>query len=177
MDLNTFKNDWFKPGSKTKIFLWMIVSFLFLRTPFPWPFFLKKWMLYLFGCKFGKGLVIKPNVNIKYPWKLKIGDYVWLGEQVWIDNLVNVEIHNHVCISQGAMLLTGNHDYRKSSFDLKVGEIKLKSGVWIGANSVVCPGVVCGENSVLSVSSVATKDLIANKIYQGNPGTIKKDRF
>ena len=75
------------------------------------------------------------------------------------------------------MLLTGNHDYRKSSFDLKVGEIILKNGVWIGANSVVCPGVVCGENSVLSVSSVATKDLIPNKIYQGNPATPKKDRF
>ena len=52
------------------------------------------------------------------------------------------------------MLLTGNHDYKKSSFDLKVEEIILKSGVWIGANSVVCPGVVCRENSVLSVSSV-----------------------
>ena len=75
------------------------------------------------------------------------------------------------------MLLTGNHDYRKSSFDLKVEEIILKSGVWIGAKSVVCPGVVCGENSVLSVSSVATKDLIANKIYQGNPATLKKIVF
>ena len=75
------------------------------------------------------------------------------------------------------MLLTGNHDYKKSSFDLKVGKIILKNGVWIGAKSVVCPGVVCEENSVLSVSSVATKNLLPNMIYQGNPATPKKDRF
>ena len=177
MELNTFKNDWFKPGSKTKIFLWMIVSFLFLRTPFPWPFFLKKWMLYLFGCKFGKGLVIKPNVNIKYPWRLRLGDHVWIGEDVWIDNLANVTIDSNVCISQGAMLLTGNHDYKSKSFDLIIGEINLKEGVWIGAKSIVCPGVVCNEASVLSVGSVATNHLKPNKIYQGNPATIKKDRF
>ena len=121
--------------------------------------------------------MIKPQVNIKYPWKLTIGDFVWLGEQVWIDNLGSVEIHNHVCVSQGAMLLTGNHDYKKPSFDLKIGEIIIKSGVWIGAKSVVCPGVVCEENSVLLASSIATKDLITNKIYQGNPATPKKDRF
>ena len=175
--LDQFNNDWFQPGGKLKIVFWTLFSIVFIRTAFPWPILLKKRLLQTFGCKVGKGFVIKPRVNIKYPWKLTIGDYVWLGEQVWIDNLVSVRIHNHVCISQGAMLLTGNHDYMKSSFDLKVGEIILKSGVWIGAKSVVCPGVVCGENSVLSVSSVATKDLIANKIYQGNPANLKKDRF
>ena len=175
--LDQFNNDWFHPGGKLKIVFWTLFSIVFIRTAFPWPIFLKKRLLQTFGCKIGKGFVIKPRVNIKYPWKLTIGNYVWLGEQVWIDNLGTVEIHNHVCISQGAMLLTGNHDYRKPSFDLKVGEIILKSGVWIGAKSVVCPGVVCEENSMLSVSSVATKDLIANKIYQGNPAVAKKDRF
>ena len=175
--LDQFNNGWFHPGGKLKIVFWTLFSIVFIRTAFPWPMFLKKRLLQTFGCKIGKGFVIKPRVNIKYPWKLTIGNYVWLGEQVWIDNLGTVEIHNHVCISQGAMLLTGNHDYRKPSFDLKVGEIILKSGVWIGAKSVVCPGVVCEENSMLSVSSVATKDLIANKIYQGNPAAPKKDRF
>ena len=175
--LDQFNKDWFKHGNKLKIVLWTICSIIFIRTAFPWPMFIKKILLQIFGSKLGKGFVIKPQVNIKYPWKLTIGDYVWVGEKVWIDNLVSVDIHNHVCISQGAMLLTGNHDYKKSSFDLKVGKIILKNGVWIGAKSVVCFGVVCEENSVLSVSSVATKNLLPNKIYQGNPATPKKDRF
>lgn len=177
MELDKFNNDWFQPGSKLKISLWMLISFFFLRTAFPWPMLVKRIWLQLFGCKLGKGFVIKPKVNIKYPWRLTIGDYVWIGEKVWIDNLAQVDIHSHVCVSQGAMLLTGNHNYKKISFDLEIGEITLKNGVWIGAKSIVCPGVVCEENSVLSVSSVATKNLIANKVYQGNPATHIKDRF
>ena len=117
----------------------------------------------------GRGVLIKPAVNIKYPWLLELGDYVWIGEKVWIDNLTRVRIGNHVCLSQGAMLLTGNHNYKKSSFDLMVGEITLEDGVWIGAKSVVCPGVVCGSHSVLSVNSVASTALIEFTIYQGNP--------
>lgn len=177
VELDQFNNDWFRPGSKLKIVLWTLFSIAFIRTAFPWPMFIKKTLLQVFGCKVGKSFVIKPEVNIKYPWKLTIGDYVWIGEKVWIDNLAQVNLHSHVCVSQGAMLLTGNHNYKKSSFDLEIGEITLKNGVWIGAKSIVCPGVVCEENSVLSVSSVATKDLVANKVYQGNPATPKKNRF
>ena len=175
--LDKFNNDSFLPGSKIKIILWTLFSISFLRTAFPWPMFIKRILLQVFGCKVGKGFVIKPQVNIKYPWKLIIGDYVWLGEKVWIDNLACVEIHNNVCVSQGAMLLTGNHNYKKSTFDLKLGNIVLKNGVWIAAKSVVCPGVVCEENSMLSVLSLATKNLSANKIYKGNPATPIKNRF
>lgn len=177
VELNQFNNDWFCPGSKLKIALWTLFSIAFIQTAFPWPIFIKKRLLQVFGCKVGKSFVIKPEVSIKYPWKLTIGDYVWIGKKVWIDNLAQVNLHSHVCVSQGAMLLTGNHNYKKASFDLEIGEITLKNGVWIAAKSIVCPGVVCEENSVLSVSSVATKNLVSNKIYQGNPATPKKNRF
>lgn len=115
-------------------------------------------------------------VNIKYPWYLTIGDNTWIGEQVWIDNLIEVTIGSNVCISQGAMLLTGNHDYSSVSFDLKVGSIVLEEGVWIGAKSVVCPGVTCASHAVLSVNSVATKNLLAYQIYQGNPAKLVRER-
>ena len=123
----------------------------------------------LFGAKIGKGVVIKPSVNIKYPWFLEIGDHAWIGEKVWIDNLVPVKIGPNVCISQGAMLLTGNHNYKKETFDLITGEIILEEGAWIGAKAVVTPGVTCKEHSVLAVSSVAVEDLEPYTVYQGNP--------
>lgn len=174
--LDKFNNDWYKPGSKVKIAFWMLFSSLFFRSSLPWPMVIKKMLLRVFGCKFGKGLVLKPSLNIKYPWKLFIGDYVWLGEDVWIDNLANIYIENHVCVSQGAMLLTGNHDYKQETFDLVVKEIRLENGVWIGAKSIVCPGVICHENSILSVGAVATKNLEKDFIYRGNPATQKRER-
>jgi len=121
--------------------------------------------------------MIKPEVKIKYPWRLRVQDYVWIGEKVWIDNLDDVQIDSNVCISQGAMLLTGNHDFTKPTFDLIIGKIHLHPGVWIGAWAVVCPGVTCYENAVLSVQSVATRNLENDKIYQGNPAQFKKVRL
>lgn len=130
----------------------------------------------MFGAKVGKGLIIKPHVAIKYPWKLRIGDHVWIGEGVWIDNLANVSLGNHTCISQGAMILCGNHNYKKSSFDLVVKDIVIEDGAWIGAKATVCPGVKVGSHSLLTVGSVATIALEPYWIYQGNPAQKVKMR-
>jgi putative colanic acid biosynthesis acetyltransferase WcaF len=130
----------------------------------------------LFGARIGKGVVIKPRVNIKYPWNLSIGDYSWIGEGVWIDNLTKVDIGPHCCLSQGAMLLCGNHDYSKSTFDLRIGPIVLEEGVWIGANSMVVGNTKCLSHSVLAVNSVAGRQLDAYGIYRGNPAEKIRER-
>jgi putative colanic acid biosynthesis acetyltransferase WcaF len=166
-DLSSFQNSWYRPGSRVKIGIWYLINLLFFKNFFN-PFSqLKVVLLRIFGAKVGKRVIIKPGVSIKYPWFLEIGDHVWIGENVWIDNLIEVKIGSNVCISQGAMLLTGNHNYKKSSFDLMTEGITLEEGVWIGAKSVVCPGVICYSHSVLAVGSVATKNLEPYTIYQG----------
>ena len=141
------------------------------------PFsFLKIFLLRLFGSKIGKGVVIKPSVNIKYPWRLKIGNFSWIGENVWIDNLADVEIGDNCCISQGAMLITGNHNYKKQSFDLITGKIILEDGVWIGAKSVINNNVLCKSHTVLSTNSVLSKNTEAYSIYIGNPAKKIRER-
>ena len=110
------------------------------------------------------------------PWKLKIGNNVWIGEGVYIHSLDNITIGDNVCISQQSMLLTGNHDYTISSFDYRNAPILIEDGVWIGARAVVCPGVSCKSHSILSVGSVATKDLKAYEIYQGVPAKFVRQR-
>jgi putative colanic acid biosynthesis acetyltransferase WcaF len=137
----------------------------------------KVFILRLFGAKIGKSVNIKPKVNIKYPWKLAIGDYTWIGENVWIDNLENVTIGESCCLSQGAMILCGNHNHSKSTFDLIVKPVVIEDGAWVGAQAVVCPGVTLKTNALLTVYSVATSDLEANSIYQGNPAVKIKDRI
>lgn len=176
--LSSYSKKEFNPGAgKLIIGLWILASVLLVRNPLNLFSSFKVWLLRIFGAKIGKGVVIKQGVNIKYPWRLSIRDHVWIGENVWIDNLVQVEINSHVCISQGAMLLTGNHNYKLSSFDLMVGPIIIEEGVWIGARAIVCPGVTCKSHSILMVGSVANSDLNERMIYQGNPAIVKKERI
>jgi len=156
--------------------LWYYINCIFFISPLLPVNKVKILLLKLFGAKIGKGLIIKPGVNIKYPWLLEIGDNVWIGERVWIDNLGKLKIGNNVCISQGAMLLFGNHDYKKSTFDLIVKDIVLEDGVWIGAMAVVCPGVTMHSHSIAAVCSVVTKDTDAFTIYQGNPAVPVRER-
>jgi len=176
-DLSKFDNSWYKPGgTAVKRILWYFINVLFFQNPYN-PFSsLKIFWLKIFGAKVGKGVVIKPSVNIKYPWRLKIGNYVWIGEKVWIDNLADVEIGDNVSISQGAMLLCGNHNYKKATFDLITGKIKLEEGVWIGAKSIVSPGITCKSHSILALNSIATKDLEPYVIYRGNPAVEVRKR-
>ncbi len=175
-DLSRYSNHWYKPGGGfIGRGLWYMTNLVFFNSYFPLSA-IRVLLLRIFGAKVGKGVIIKPSVNIKYPWHLEIGDHVWLGEDVWIDNLAHVKIGNHVCISQGAMLLTGNHDYKKSTFDLKIDKIILEDGVWIGAQALVAPGITCKSHSVLSVKSVAVTDLEPYSIYHGNPAEKVRER-
>ena len=178
VSLASYSIKQYSPGaSKIYIALWLLISVLIVRNPIVLISFLKVLTLRLFGAKIGKGVVIKQGVNIKYPWRLHIGDNVWVGENVWIDNLVQVDIEDNACISQGAMLLTGNHNYKLETFDLITESIIIEEGVWIGAKSIVCPGVRCKKFSILTVGSVAIDDLEESTIYQGNPAVAKRSRW
>lgn len=174
--LDTYRPKDYHPGSRIKRSLWYIVSLLFFRTGLPFPSALKRFLLLLFGAKVGKKVVIKPGVHIKHPWYLSIGDYSWIGENVWIDNLKMVTIGAHCCLSQGCYLLCGNHDYSKSSFDLITRPIHIEDGCWIGAFGIVAPGVACRSHSVLAAGSVAVGDIEEYTVYQGNPATFKRKR-
>jgi len=176
-NLASYSTNNYAPGSNpiTRI-CWYFTNIVFFMNPLN-PFSsIKVLLLRLFGAKIGKGVNMKPSVNIKYPWRLTIGDYAWIGEKVWIDNLANVSVGEHCCISQGVILLCGNHNYKLETFNLIVGDIILEEGVWIGANAIVCPGVTCQSHAMLTAGSVATKTLEAYTIYQGNPAVKIRDR-
>lgn len=177
VSLASFSPDDFSKGAgRVKIFLWYFVNALLVRASWN-PFMgLKVLLLRLFGAKIGKGLVIKNNVIIKFPWKLEIGDNVWLGEGCWLDNLDRITIGNNVCISQGALLITGNHDYTRVDFCYRNAPIKVEDGAWIGAKTIVGPGVIVATHSVLSLGTVVTKNTEPYRIYQGNPCTVVRKR-
>ena len=176
--LDQFQNHWYAPGRSFALrMLWYFCNLIFLRSG--WLVFSapKCMLLRLFGAKIGRGVVIKPHVNIKYPWKLHIGDHCWIGEEVWIDNLDQVHLESHVCLSQGALLICGNHDYKDPAFGLLTGPIYIERGAWIGAKSSVGPKSRIRENTVLSLGSVFTGDTQPGMIYRGNPAIPFRQRI
>ena len=176
-DLAHYRVSGYTPGAGiAKRALWYCVNALFFMSPF-FPFYgLKRTLLRAFGARIGSGVVIKPRVNIKHPWRLCVGDHSWVGEGAWIDNLAEVSIGANACVSQGAYLMTGNHDYSKIGFDLITGSVWIEDGAWVGAGAIVCPGVVMARNSVLAAGSVLTADTKKNGIYAGNPASLKRVR-
>jgi putative colanic acid biosynthesis acetyltransferase WcaF len=176
-DLASYNNYPYHPGGNPiKRILWFYVNALIFKTSlFPFST-IKVALLRTFGASIGQNVVIRHRVNIKYPWLLKVGDNTWLGDGAWIDNLVMVTLGRNVCISQAAILQTGSHNYKKTSFDLITGNIFIEDGVWIGCGAIITQGVVAASHSVLSSGSVATKNMDAYSIYQGNPAVKVRKR-
>lgn len=177
VDLSKYNNEWYRPGAGAfKRLLWYLVNARFLDSWFPLPYGFKIALLRTFGASISNGVVIKPKVNIKYPWNLEVGENAWIGEGVWIDNLDKVKIGANACISQGALIMSGNHDYTKSTFDLMIKPIEIGEGAWVGARATVAQGVKMGAHAVLVSGSVASSDLDAFGIYRGNPAVKVKER-
>jgi putative colanic acid biosynthesis acetyltransferase WcaF len=177
MKLDEFNNSWYQPGGYIKRWTWYVVNRMFFVTSIPYPYVVKRMLLRLYGARIGKRVVIMPNVSIKYPWNIGIGNHSWVGEGVWLQSLGSIDIKENVCISQGVKILTGNHNYKKKEFDLIVSDTLICKGAWIGAFSVLCPGITVGKYSVLTVSSVAKSSLDPNLIYAGNPAVFVRKRY
>jgi putative colanic acid biosynthesis acetyltransferase WcaF len=177
MKLKGYKSNYKVKKSKLQQLIWYTVSVVFFESSLFPISGLKNGVLKLFGAKIGSGLVIKPKVYIKYPWLLEIGNDVWIGEGVRIDNLALVKLGSNVCVSQNAFLLTGNHNYRNATFELMTGPITIEDEVWVGASSVVCPNAVLSQGTVITVGSVISGTTNANQVYRGNPAINIKPRY
>lgn len=142
--------------------------------PWPWPSALRVAWLRAFGAKVGQGVVVRSYVNVTFPWRLTIGDHVWLGEEVLILSLAPVVIESHVCISQRAFLCTGSHNFRAPKFDLITKPIVIRQGSWVAAQAFVAPGIEVGPGSMVSAGSIVLQDVPPGVLAGGNPAKVVK---
>lgn len=156
--------------------LWYFLALPVLRSHFIPSSKLRCALLRLFGAKVGRGVYIKPGLRVKFPWYLEIGDHSWLGEDLWIDNLADVAIEANCCLSQGAYLCTGNHDWSSVNMRLFRRPIICRRGSWVGAKSVICPGVEIGAGAIVTAGSVVLKSVPAMEIHSGNPARFVRFR-
>ncbi len=154
---------------------WIFLQALFVSSALPGSWH-RRFLLTLFGAEIGRKVVLKPGVRVKFPWRLTVGENSWIGEHAWIDNLAPVTIGNDCCVSQGAYLCTGSHDWTAPGFELITRPITLEPGAWVAAKAVVGPGVTIGRGAVLGLGSVATRDLDAWTVYAGVPATTIRQR-
>ena len=100
--LDQYNNDWYDPGAGPgKRTAWYFVNVLFFRNGWNPLSGLKVRLLRLFGARVGKGVVIKRAVNIKYPWKLTVGDHVWIGARATVGP--GVTAFSHAVLAAGSV--------------------------------------------------------------------------
>jgi putative colanic acid biosynthesis acetyltransferase WcaF len=178
VNLKSHDHAAFHRGSgKAREVAWYLLKMLFFLTSFPIPSRFKVFLLRLSGAKLGKGTVIRPRVNIQMPWKLVIGDYCWIGEEVFLLNFDQLIIGNNVCISQRAFLCGGNHDYKDPGMAFRPSAVTIGDGVWIGAAALIGPGVKVGTDCVIAAGAVVCGDLDPNGVYKGNPALKVSERW
>ena len=177
VNLRSFENRWYKPGTLSKRLTWMVVSRAIFQTRAPWPSTLKAAILRRFGAKVGPRVVIKPNVNIKYPWNVSIGKDTWIGEGVWIDSLATVTIGSNACVSQGCMIETGNHDWSDPRFGLRIAPVIIEDGAWAAVRSLLLPGSRLRSHAILGGGGVLSGDTDEYTVYSGNPAEKIRQRL
>jgi putative colanic acid biosynthesis acetyltransferase WcaF len=163
-----------RPGWFVQI--WWIVQALLFRTSPQVMYGWRRFLLRLFGATVGRGVRIRPSVTITYPWKVKIGNWSWIGDQATLYSLGEITIGENAVVSQQSYLCTGSHDFSKPAFDLFAIPIQIESEAWLAARVFVGPGVTVGHGAVIGACSVALKDVPAGMICAGNPLRVIRPR-
>lgn len=169
-ELKSFKVDKkFRGKNILYVQLWRWVNVILFKTS---PQFLQGWrrfVLRLFGAKIGKKVTIRPSVEITYPWKVSIGDYSWIGDNVVLYSLGKITIGSNSIISQKSYLCTGSHNYNTLSFEIFEKEIEIGNSCWIATDVFVGPGVKITDEVIIGARSSVYKSICEKGIYKGNP--------
>ena len=176
-NLNQFKLPKnFRGQSKVIVQLWWIVQCIFFRMSPQVMYGWRRFLLRAFGAKIGKGVIIRPSAQVTYPWKISIGDYSWIGDEVVLYSLGEIEIGSNTVISQRSYICTGSHHYNSESFDIYSKKITIGNKCWLATDVYVAPDVTIGDFTVVGARSSVFKDLPSNKVCKGNPAKPFKDR-
>ncbi len=170
VDLRRYDQSGFERGRSSWMILlwWLVQAVVFPLTPHNWhvP---RRAVLRLFGARIGQGVVIRPTVRVTYPWKLAVGDYAWLGDDVVLYSLDQICIGAHCVISQKSYLCTGSHDLQDPAFRLVTQPVVIEAGAWIATDCFIGPGVTVGANAVVGARSSVFANLPAAQVCWGTP--------
>ncbi|WP_138497274.1 hormogonium polysaccharide biosynthesis acetyltransferase HpsU [Nostoc sp. PA-18-2419] len=178
VDLRKYDQSGFDRGRPGWYILlwWVIQAIAFPLTPQPLNI-LRCTLLRLFGARIGKGVLIRPTARFTYPWKITIGNYSWIGDNVVLYSLDQINIGEHCIISQKSYLCTGSHDIQDPAFGLKTATITIENGAWVATDCFVGPGVKIGANAVIGARSSVFTNMPSGQVCWGSPCRPNKVRI
>ena len=177
LNLKDYKN---RHSLKSKIarVIWNVVWLVLFR-PTPRGNLFRPWriaLLKLFRAKVKWTSNVLPSCRIWQPWKLTMGDYACLSEDVDCYTVDEIIIDAQATISQGVKLCTAGHDTSSRIMELTYAPIHIGANAWVAAWSTILPGVTIGEGVVVAAGAVVTKDVESWTIVGGNPAKFIKKR-
>ena len=155
---------------------WLVQASLFAWSPqvlYGW----RRFLLRRFGAKIGKGAIIRPSARLTYPWKVSIGDFAWIGDDVVLYSLGKIDIGANAVVSQHCYLCTGSHDYTKPTFDIYAKPILVGAEAWLATDVFVAPGVRIGRGAVVGARSSVFEDIPDLMLAKGTPAKPFKKRL
>ena len=130
----------------------------------------------LFG-KTGSVFSIEPPLYCDYGYNIEIGNNFFANMNCVMLDGAKITFGDNVFIAPGCGFYTATHplDVEQRNKGLEYAyPITIGNNVWIGAQSIILPGVSIGDNTVIGAGSVVTKDIPANVIAVGNPCRVIK---
>lgn len=155
---------------------WIVQATLFACSPqfmYGW----RRWLLRLFGAQVGGGVLVRSSVKTTYPWKVTIGDYAWIGDDVVLYSLGEIEIGNNAVVSQRSYLCAASHDYKQTDFPIYAKKVCVGAQTWLATDVFVAPGVSIGEGTVVGARSSVFHNLPPMMVCVGNPAKPIKPRL
>jgi len=126
----------------------------------------------------GEKCYIEPPLHANWGIHTHLGNNVYANFNLTLVDDTHIYIGDDVMIGPNVTLATAGHpidpELRKKNAQFNI-PITIGNNVWIGANTVVLPGVTIGDNTVIGAGSVVTKDLPSNVVALGNPCRIQRE--
>jgi putative colanic acid biosynthesis acetyltransferase WcaF len=158
------------------VYLWALCELILVTNPFQISSDIRVRVLRLFGAKIGAGVIMRPRVRVKFPWKLSVGARSWIGEGVWIHNQDRIDIGSDVVVSQDSFLTTGTHAFR-SDMALETQPVVIENGVWITTRCVVLAGSRIRRSAVVLPNTVVRGEVPAGSLFGTPSGQLVGQRF
>jgi putative colanic acid biosynthesis acetyltransferase WcaF len=159
-----------------KVYAWGVVELLLVRSSWQISSRIRRRALVAFGARIGDGVLLRPGLRVRFPWKLRIGDRSWIGEDVWLHNQDQLTIGSDAVVSQGTFVTTGSHAHRRD-MALITRPVVIEDGAWVTARCIVLGGSRVGVAALVTPGTVVSGDVPDGMVYGQQPGTVLRPRF